>query len=1034
MNAQKRYCLMALCLLTGLGQGGVQAAATFDPDMQPVGYVGMPEVSSNIVTLGTQRLYAIDYSSQNWSGNLHSYPLSSTGGISALDDWTGGAAKQIDLQNVTSGTWNPTGRLIVTMNGGTGVPFDWANLSAGQKSDLDPDSAALVSSPVLNYIRGDRSNETPDGKKYRARSTVLGDIVHSTPVYWNDGTNATVFVGANDGMLHAVNAANGSERFAYIPSMLIPKLANLKADPYVHKYFVDGRMDVRKFGSTTILVGSLGAGGKGLFALDVTNTAATSEPDAASKVRWEITPSTSGFANLGYTYGQPVLATVGSTAVAIVGNGYNNAGNGQASLFVINATTGALIAELGTGSGSAASPNGLSSPTVVDVDVDGKADYAYAGDIDGNLWKFDLSTNAVTKLHTTDPAQAITMAPGVKSHPHGGFMVTFATGRMFTSGSNSDETDTAIHYAYGIWDRPGAYAANDTLLEQTLTEAEYTGVTPSIRARTASNNPPVWTAGAGNHKGWKTALPIGGERVVGDGAYVTGSVFLFMSTNPTVDPTATPPGENWWMQLNALTGGDNGSIRFDLDGDNAFTQADRVDGDINPVGRFMGGGVRSQLTALSASGLDVYQSNYDKNGDPPPSPPVSAERGVSGGHFDFDVYCYSANCNNKIGASAGTYYTGSNTDTVNKGLMWTHVHEYDDIYDVTGVNMLNASQSLLNLGKALGVTTTSTSSTSVTGNFPAATTTTTTVTYPTDASIRITKVTVTTTVTNERINKVRVYTTTTTTKTEVTNISGEFKILMANQAYSPAAKITVGGGAYVNITGFGTASELTAASLPAYNIRNIGSLAVNLPLDAFKSKNWGTGVVRAGLHPVKWSCVVSNPTSGPLGERRNGALLIQIVKSSVADSDIQLNVSGRPDLGYRLKNSSMSSKLLAEYTMFWHHPNDKCMADSGWTMAPPEDHESDARAATPAPGSADPADGIFSVGPPDTGPLEPSDPTDPTNPADPTDPSGGGSTGGGVSVGVETGGVVSSGGAISLGGVTTPPEVLGRVNWRELRQ
>jgi len=341
---------------------------------------------------------------------------------------------------------NPSGRLIATMKGVSGIPFTWANLSASQKSDLDPASAALSSSPVLNYLRGDRSNENPDGLKYRARSTVLGDIIHSTPVYWNDGTNETVFVGANDGMLHAINAETGSERFAYIPSMLIPRLADLKSDPYVHKYYVDGRMDVRKFGSTTILVGALGAGGKGLFALDVTDADAADEDDAASKVLWEITNSTTGFANLGHTYGQPVLTTLDSTAVAIVGNGYNNTGNGHASLFVINANTGELIAEIDTGSGSTTSPNGLSSPTVVDVDGDGAADYTYAGDIDGNLWKFDLSANSATKLHTTDPAQAITMAPGIKSHPKGGFMVTFATGRMF---NDTDETDIATHYAYG---------------------------------------------------------------------------------------------------------------------------------------------------------------------------------------------------------------------------------------------------------------------------------------------------------------------------------------------------------------------------------------------------------------------------------------------------------------------------------------------------------------------------------------------------------------------------------------------------------
>lgn len=1024
MKAQKNCYLAALCMLVLLGQGAVRAADSFNPDTQPIGYVGMPEVSSNIVTSGTQRLYAIDYNSQDWSGNLHSYPVGSTGGIVALDDWAGGAASKIDQQNVDADGWNPAGRFIVTMDGGVGIPFTWSSLSTSQKNALDSASTPLASSPVLNYLRGDRSNENPEGKKYRARATVLGDIIHSSPVFWNDGTNTTVFVGANDGMLHAINAETGEERFAYVPSTLIPKLSDLKTDPYVHKYFVDGRMDVRKFGTTTILVGALGAGGKGLFALNVTDAAAADEDDAASKVQWEITESTTDFANLGYTYGQPVLATLDSTPVAIVGNGYNNTGNGQASLFIINAITGALIAEIGTGSGSLANPNGLSSPTVVDADVDGEADYAYAGDIDGNLWKFDLTAETAEKLHTTDPVQAITMAPGVKSHPNGGFLVAFATGRMFT---DTDEVDAAVHYVYGIWD--GAPAANDTLLSQTLTEAEYDDVSPSIRVRKASNNSPNWNPGAGNHKGWKTPLPLGGERVVGDGAYVTGSVFLFMSTNPTINAAATPPGENWWMQLNALTGGDNGAIRFDLDGDNAFTSADQLDGDINPVGRYMGGGVRSQLAALSASGFDVYQGNYDKNGDPPLPPPTTDDLGVSGGHFDFDMYCYTAFCNAWTSASAGKTSSGTDVD----GLRYLHVHEYDDIYDKTGVNMLNASQSKLNLG-TLGATTTSTSYTDKLGwSGSKPTTTTQTVTNPTDTTTVIKVVTVST----SRVKIKNKDYTRTTTKTVTTTIDAElgFKVLVANQAYSPAAKITVGGASYVNAFNYQTQSGLVASALTTYSLSTIGSLAINLPLDAFEAKDWGTGVVRAGLHPINWSCAVSGSKDGPNGERRNGALLIQIVRSTITDSDIQMNVSGTPALGYRLKDSSMSSKLLAEYTIFWHEPtvSNKCMQDSGWSMAPPQDFgESDAVSATPAAGSDDPADGIFAVGSSGSGAGSGSGGTGGT---------GTGGTGGsgsddgtGVSVGVETGGVVGSTGEISLGGVTTPPEVLGRVNWRELRQ
>ena len=687
MNAQKRNFLTALVLLpTIFGLITVFATAAFDPDSQPIGYVGQPAVSSNIVTSGTEKLYAIDYSSQDWSGDLHNYSLSSTGAIGATDNWSGGAAAQIDLQDFD------TGRKIVTWSGSAGIPFRWAgtpSLSSAQKTALDSVTAATsaTSSPILDYVRGDISNQNPNGLKYRSRSNVLGDIIHSTPVYWNDGTNKTVFVGANDGMLHAINAEDGKERFAYIPSVLISKLSALTNVSYTHKYYVDGRMDIHKFGSQTILAGALGAGGKGLFGLDVTNAAATSESDAASKILWEITNASSGFANLGYTYGAPTLLTLpNGTSALVVGNGYNNTGNGHASLFLINASTGALIQEIDTGSGSTSSPNGLSSPSFWDTNGDGKKDVAYAGDIDGHLWKFSLvSPYTVTLLHTTSPAQAITMAPGIKEHPLGGRMATFVTGRMLT---DADKTDNATHYAYGIWD--GAPVANTALLTQTLTEATYSTVTPTIRVRTATSNVPDWTL----HMGWKTALPIGGERIVGDGAVVTGSVFLFMSTNPTISPTAKPPGENWWMQLNALTGGGSGSVLFDLNKDGAFTSADQVTGGLNPVGRNMGGGVRSQLIALSAQGYDVYQSNYDKNGSPPPvTSTVTGSRGVSGGHFDFDIYCYT-NCKTVGIAGAPGAKPFQYTATDAKGLFFTHNHEYDDSYDVTGVDMLNPSKDI----------------------------------------------------------------------------------------------------------------------------------------------------------------------------------------------------------------------------------------------------------------------------------------------------------------------------------------------------
>ena len=692
MNIHAKKKLILLCLLPLLALSKVQAAPIFYPDaintdsttlvdsIQPVGYVASP-TASGFVLSSTQVAYIIDYSSQNWTGNLHAYPLSTSGVATKIDTWVAanndrGAAGKIDEQNFD------TGRNIVTMNGSSKVAFRWASLSATQQT-------ALGSANVLNYIRGDKRNELPAAAGYRARADVMGDIIHSTPLHWEhdhvtagDVALRTVFVGANDGMLHAINAVTGTERFAYIPSMLIPKLSALSSASYKHKFYVDGQLVARRFTisgtSKSILVGGLGGGGKGLFALDITN-ASNTETNAASSILWEISPTakngaiTSDYKNLGHTYGTPFLGKLSDgTPVAIVANGYNNGNNGilpdgttaplgnyQASLYVINAVTGDRIAEYIAGAaGTAVSPNGLSSPTVIDRDFDGKIDTAYAGDIDGKLWRFDLSSlTAASSVSATcvaasgtlatngckelfNAGQAITMAPAVISHPNGGFMVNFVTGKLFTL---EDKRDTATHYAYGIWDRPAAYAANSVILTQLLTETNHSYGSPAktTRVRTVTDEQPAnWDAGSANHMGWKTALPIGGERVIGDGAIITGNIFLFLSNNPTINPTLTPPFENWWMQLNALTGGDNGVIRFDLNRSSTFDESDQVrlvaSGPlVSPVGRHMGGGVRSQLTAFSTSGFDIYIANYDRNGDPPP--PVGTS-GVDGGHFDEDIY------------------------------------------------------------------------------------------------------------------------------------------------------------------------------------------------------------------------------------------------------------------------------------------------------------------------------------------------------------------------------------------------------------
>jgi type IV pilus assembly protein PilY1 len=921
MKPQKKYlAAVALGVAATAGYFYAFAAAIFNPDVQPIGYVSMNALSNNKVDTGTEKMYVVDYNNTNWSGNLHSYSVTAAGNIATTEDWVGGAQGQLDAQAT---------RFIATIgSAGTGAPFTWASLSVAQKTAL---GTATTGPKILEYIRGSRAEEAPAGLRFRPRAHLLGDIIHSTPVFSIDQNGQkTVFVGANDGMLHAFNAVTGAERWAYIPLTIQPKLKDLSANPYVHKYFVDGRLAVKTMTNNsgvtkTILVGTTGAGGTGIFALDVSDVTAASDADVAAKVLWDI-DNVGDFADLGYTYATPALVNLdtGTRPAVVIGNGYNNTGNNHSMLYMIDAFTGARIARIDTGLGNT---GGLSTASFGDTDRNGFVDLAFAGDIDGNLWEFDLVGKVnKRKLFTTDnnsggSPEAITTAPSVSRHPSGGFMVNFTTGRILSS---SDTGDTSTHYAYGIW--TAAPAANTTLLNQTLTEVNYTGVTPNLRTRTATSLVPNWNSGG--HKGWRTTLPIGGERLVGDGAYATDGNYVFSTTNPSI-----AGGENWSMQLNSMTGGQVSSIRIDLDGNAQFNAADQVTGGINPVGVMFGNGIRSQAVALNVGGFNVYTINKDKN-----LPPPAVTSGVDGGHFDVDRYCGAASTRSSP-AVVGFAQASCK-----------HKHEYDDTYNVTGVNFLNASEPLLNLSNGL-----------VASPF-------------------------------------------------VFDSATQFKVLVMNQALSPAVYFTIGGNDYQKVLDIPYAKAASAAAVltgaPNYNYDNISSFGFNMPIDAFSSQDWGTGDIRAGVIPTKTGCVKDENRAGPNGEWRNGALTFQIIRATTPASALQLNVGGRQDLGWRLNPTAanMTAYWLGEYTVFWHESG-ICYGDSSWTQTPDTVNSPPTRATQP-PGTDDPK--TF-IAPPTPTPTPP--PCEVAGTCAPT-----------------------TGCAIAAGCMNINSTKSGRVNWRELRQ
>jgi type IV pilus assembly protein PilY1 len=587
----------------------------------------------------TTRLYMPQFKSGDWSGSLLAMKWdTATAKFITANDWLSGSSNDagavLQAQN-----WN-TGRNILTSNGTTGIPFRWGSLSAAMQTALNKNPSTGLSdakgSERLEYLRGDHSKEAPGGI-YRARNGnyVLGDIVNSSAVYvgapnsyysdsietapWSTfrGTYAyrtpMIYVGANDGMLHGFAACTsaaesgcnagtlGVELLAYVPNRVYGNLSQLTSTTYTHAWFVDGTpvvSDVFYGGAWhTVLVGSLRGGGQGIFALDVTNPSSVNfaEGNAASVVRWEFTDTND--ADLGYTFSQPFVAKTNTGQWGVIfGNGYNNSSadgtastNGHAVLFVVNVADGTVIRKIDTMVGSTTTPNGLATPKVIDFNADGRADFAFAGDLQGNLWKFDLRNSdpvnwTADRLFTaTDPtnaAQPITSRPEVTLHPDGqsGFMVYFGTGK-YLEGAGTDIGSTQVQTLYGIWDMKGA-GSGAFVTVNTSQLLSKTTTTLASGARTTSNNTiTTWGINVGQYMGWRKDLPETGERVIFNPQYVSDGRVLFVTNTPSTDPCAYG-GTSWLVQLQARDGSRTTAPVWDTNSDGEVNINDNLSGQV----------------------------------------------------------------------------------------------------------------------------------------------------------------------------------------------------------------------------------------------------------------------------------------------------------------------------------------------------------------------------------------------------------------------------------------------------------------------
>ncbi len=525
------------------------------------------------------------------TGELTATIVNNDGSLAPMPTWR--ASEMLNPANQL-----PNNRTLVTSDNltGDGQPF--------RHPDLTPDQQIMMSFDEVEWVRGERSQEAGNGGLLRDRPTsngLLGDIVNSSPVFvgapgainrdqapypvddlYSEFAAAQylrqpiVYVGANDGILHGFDAQTGLELFGYLPNKNMDTsqiyhndLEDVTSPFYQHKYYVDltpSINDVYMRPSravtgkewVTLLLGGLGAGGKGYFALNVTepDSRFTSEANASAAVLWEFTdeddtypidcpgqsesacpgaylggggmldPAGRPIKDLGVSMSQPTITMSnvsdgGSPAtqkwVAVMGNGLNSTA-GIAKLFVLFVNDGVDgwdpgdVVKIDTGIGvapvplpQAGYPNGLGTPTAVDVDLNGTVDWVYAGDRLGNLYRFDLSdadpdnwtsTRLFTASYTdggTTTVQPILSKPTVSKHPtEDGFLVTFGTGSHI---AREDANSRDIQSIYTIWDRgevnPATAQPNSKslrLVEQELSNAVDDSVSPAQTRRILTSN------------------------------------------------------------------------------------------------------------------------------------------------------------------------------------------------------------------------------------------------------------------------------------------------------------------------------------------------------------------------------------------------------------------------------------------------------------------------------------------------------------------------------------------------------------------
>lgn len=632
-------------------QAELRRAALNSPGLSPL----PPSVVSLVSNADRLRsdglVYVGGFTSSRWSGSLNAHTISAaTGEVSALPTWSAHSLLDADTLDVSA-------RSVFTHNGTGGVAFNWHELSKGQQAALRGGDTEAEGMRRLSYLRGSHEAETGKvGGTLRQRDSRLGDIAsaniwqarspirmgfehlgHAAFRLAQKERKTMLYVGANDGMLHAFSADDGRERLAYVPLGVYANLRSYTQPDYSHRYFVDGHAftgDVDVSGSgiednkslpdwRTVMVSGLGGGGRGYFILDVTSPLVATDPSSSfkpSSVLLDRTFAGTGPApdaaseDMGHIYARPVVSAAdGSRSEQIVklnngrwavvmGNGINS--DNERPVLLIQYLDGhrellRIVAHAGTGQS-----NGLSAPRLLDVNGDGKMDIAYAGDLHGNLWKFNLthvdagqwgvsdwtggtmpckeSTSCTPFYVARDNAlpaqrQPITTAPLWMAHPLGGVQILFGTGRHVVEADRDDDRTQTV---YAVWDKSTYTLNRDGVLTATVDQHPVTQgrialvqqsvidavsghasaiETPTRYFNTTRNAVAYSRSDTNAPRGWYIDLPVARERVLSDPQLFEGQKVIVTTAAPPRNTdkktcSADQAEQSWINVLNMITG------------------------------------------------------------------------------------------------------------------------------------------------------------------------------------------------------------------------------------------------------------------------------------------------------------------------------------------------------------------------------------------------------------------------------------------------------------------------------------------------